>query len=64
MTGRRLDGAVRRALDGERLDAADALVLYTDLPTHRLGQLADAARAVRHPDGIVPQEAALRFFDA
>ena len=53
MTGRLVDGAVRRVLDGGRLDAAAALALYTDLPTHRLGQLADAARAARHPDGIV-----------
>ena len=53
MTGRLVDGAVRRVLDGGRLDAAEALALYTDLPTHRLGQLADAARAARHPDGIV-----------
>jgi cyclic dehypoxanthinyl futalosine synthase len=53
MTGRLVDGAVRRVLDGGRLDAAEALALYTDLPTHRLGQLADAARAARHPDRIV-----------
>ncbi len=54
MTGRLVDDAVRRVLDGGRvLDAPEALALYTDLPTHRLGQLADAARAARHPDGIV-----------
>ena len=53
MTGRLVDGAVRRVLEGGRLDAAEALALYTDLPTHRLGQLADAARAARHPDRIV-----------
>jgi cyclic dehypoxanthinyl futalosine synthase len=53
MTGRLVDGAVRRVLDGGRLDAAEALALYTDLPTHRLGQLADAARAARHPDRVV-----------
>ena len=53
MTERLVDGAVRRVLDGGRLDAAEALALYTDLPTHRLGQLADAVRAARHPDRIV-----------
>ena len=53
MTGRRIDDAVRRVLDGGRLDPADALVLYTDLSTHELGQLADAVRAARHPDRIV-----------
>ena len=53
MRGRLVDGAVRRVLDGGRLDAAEALALYTDLPTHRLGQLADAVRAARHPDRIV-----------
>ena len=53
MRGRLVDGAVRRVLDGGRLYAAEALALYTDLPTHRLGQLADAVRAARHPDRIV-----------
>ena len=53
MTGRQIDGAVRRVLDGGRLGAADALGLYTDLSTHALGQLADAARVARHPGGIV-----------
>ena len=53
MTGRLIDSAVRCVLDGGRLDAAEALALYADLPTHRLGQLADAARAARHPDRIV-----------
>ena len=53
MTGRSIDDAVRRVLDGGRLAAAEALALYDGLPTHRLGQLADAARAARHPDGVV-----------
>ena len=53
MTGRLVDGAVQRVLDGGRLDAAEALAIYTDLPTHRLGQLADAVRAARHPDRVV-----------
>ena len=53
MTGRAIDDAVRRVLDGGRLAAAEALALYDGLPMHRLGQLADAARAARHPDGVV-----------
>jgi len=53
MTGRAIDDAVRRVLDGGRLAAAEALALYDGLPTHRLGQLADAARAARHPEGVV-----------
>lgn len=53
MTGRPIDGAVRRVLDGGRLGPAEALALYADLPTHELGRLADAARAARHPDGVV-----------
>jgi cyclic dehypoxanthinyl futalosine synthase len=38
---------------GERLDAADALALYRGAPTALLGQLADAIRARKHPDGVV-----------
>ena len=53
MTGRPIDGAVRRVLDGGRLGPAEALALYADLPTHELGRLADAARAARLPDRIV-----------
>ncbi len=40
-------------MGGRRLDAAEALELYTRWPTHRLGELADAIRARRHPDRIV-----------
>jgi cyclic dehypoxanthinyl futalosine synthase len=43
----------KRVLNGERLSAADALVLYREAPTHLLGRLADAIRARKHPDGIV-----------
>ena len=48
-----IDTIVRRARDGKRLDRADALALYEHTPTHVLGQLADAARARRHPSRIV-----------
>src|SRR5690606_36060938 len=34
-------------------DRAEALALYTQAPTHVLGRLTDAARARRHPEGIV-----------
>ncbi|HEY8536516.1 MAG TPA: radical SAM protein, partial [Vicinamibacterales bacterium] len=48
-----LDRALAKAEAGERLDRAEALALYTQAPTHVLGRLADAARARRHPEGIV-----------
>jgi cyclic dehypoxanthinyl futalosine synthase len=38
---------------GERLDRDDALALYRAAPTALLGQLADAVRRRKHPDGIV-----------
>jgi cyclic dehypoxanthinyl futalosine synthase len=38
---------------GERIDAAEALELYRSAPTPVLGQLADAIRLRKHPDGIV-----------
>ena len=53
MTASVTDRAVRRVLDAGRLDAGEALALYRDLPTHRLGELADQVRASKHPDGIV-----------
>jgi cyclic dehypoxanthinyl futalosine synthase len=43
----------RKVMDGGRLDAAEALALYRDAPTHLLGRLADAIRARRHPGRIV-----------
>jgi cyclic dehypoxanthinyl futalosine synthase len=43
----------RKVLEGGRVDAAEALALYRDAPTHLLGHLADTLRARRHPDGIV-----------
>ena len=47
-----VERATRKVLDGERLNADEALDLYIRAPTHRLGQLADHVRAVRHPDRI------------
>src|SRR5712691_9887551 len=38
---------------GERLNAAEALELYRRAPTLLLGELADAVRVRKHPDGIV-----------
>ena len=38
---------------GERLDRAQALVLYRSASTALLGQLADAVRARKHPDRVV-----------
>ena len=43
----------RKVLDGGRVDAAEALALYRDAPTHLLGHLADTLRARRHPDRVV-----------
>jgi cyclic dehypoxanthinyl futalosine synthase len=40
-------------MDGGRIDAAEALTLYRDAPTHLLGSLADTVRARKHPDGVV-----------
>jgi cyclic dehypoxanthinyl futalosine synthase len=48
-----VDQIARKVLDGGRVDAAEALALYRDAPTHLLGRLADAIRARRHPDRIV-----------
>jgi cyclic dehypoxanthinyl futalosine synthase len=43
----------QRIREGGRLDRAEALELYVDAPTTLLGELADAVRARKHPDGIV-----------
>ena len=45
--------ALDKAARGERLSAAEALVLYTSAPTSTLGRLADAVRRRRHPAGVV-----------
>jgi len=50
---RMIESIVASVMGGKRLDAAEALVLYRDAPTHVLGRLADAVRARKHPDGIV-----------
>jgi cyclic dehypoxanthinyl futalosine synthase len=44
---------IDRVAAGERLSRDEALVLYTEAPTHVLGRLADRVRARRHPDGVV-----------
>jgi cyclic dehypoxanthinyl futalosine synthase len=49
----RIDRIVDRVAAGERIDAAEALALYRNAPTARLGQLADGVRARRHPDNVV-----------
>jgi cyclic dehypoxanthinyl futalosine synthase len=43
----------RKVLAGERVSAAEALVLYTEAPTHLLGHLADAIRFRKHPERVV-----------
>jgi cyclic dehypoxanthinyl futalosine synthase len=48
-----VDTAVRKVLDGRRLDGDEALELYLQAPTLLLGRLADTVRARRHPDRIV-----------
>src|SRR4051794_22451160 len=45
-----LAGKVQR---GERLTGDEALELYRRAPTALLGQLADAVRARKHPEGVV-----------
>ena len=49
----RIDQAAARVRAGERVTRDEALVLYRDAPTSLLGQLADAVRARKHPNGIV-----------
>jgi cyclic dehypoxanthinyl futalosine synthase len=48
-----IDQIARKVLDGERVNAEEALRLYRQAPTHLLGQLADTVRARKHPEGIV-----------
>src|SRR5688572_1376073 len=47
------DRAVQKVMAADRLDQAEALVLYRHAPTHLLGRLADVVRARKHPSGIV-----------
>src|SRR5215217_7698957 len=44
---------VERVAGGERLSPEEALALYTEAPTHVLGDLADSIRARKHPDRLV-----------
>jgi len=48
-----LDEIASKARAGERLSGDEALELYRRAPTPLLGQLADAVRLRKHPDGIV-----------
>ena len=43
----------KKVMDGGRVSAAEALVLYRDAPTHLLGRLADGIRARKHPERLV-----------
>jgi cyclic dehypoxanthinyl futalosine synthase len=43
----------QKVLDGGRVDAAEALDLYNDAPTHLLGRLADTIRFRKHPERVV-----------
>src|SRR6187401_597669 len=47
------DAIVAKVMQGGRINAAEALALYRDGPTHLLGSLADGIRARKHPDRIV-----------
>src|SRR5687767_1752130 len=48
-----IDQIARKVLAGGRVDAAEALLLYREAPTHLLGHLADTIRARKHPDRVV-----------
>ena len=48
-----IDALARKVDAGTRLDAEDALALYTQAPTALLGRLADGVRARKHPERIV-----------
>jgi cyclic dehypoxanthinyl futalosine synthase len=48
-----IDQAAASVRAAQRLTRDEALVLYRDAPTSLLGQLADAVRARKHPNGIV-----------
>jgi cyclic dehypoxanthinyl futalosine synthase len=47
------DSLADKVLAGERIDAAEALVLYRELPLPELGMLADAVRQRKHPERVV-----------
>jgi len=48
-----VDRVIEKVRAGERIDAAEALELYRRAATPVLGQLADAIRLRKHPDGVV-----------
>jgi len=48
-----LSDSLARATGGARLSFDDALALYQHAPTALLGQMADAVRRRKHPEGIV-----------
>src|SRR3977135_2598333 len=48
-----VDRLIEKVRAGSRLDGAEALELYRSAPTAVLGELADAIRARKHPDGVV-----------
>jgi cyclic dehypoxanthinyl futalosine synthase len=48
-----VDSVIEKVRAGQRVDAAEALELYRFAPTAVLGQLADAIRRRKHPDGLV-----------
>ncbi len=48
-----IEQIAHKVLGGGRVDAAEALALYRDAPTHLLGHLADTIRTRKHPDRVV-----------
>src|SRR5256714_5729080 len=48
-----VDRVIEKVRAGQRVDAAEAVELYRFAPTAVLGQLADAIRKQKHPDGLV-----------
>jgi cyclic dehypoxanthinyl futalosine synthase len=51
--GMQIDRIASKVMDGGRVDAAEALALYRQAPTHLLGHLADTIRARKHPGRVV-----------
>src|SRR5688572_13691254 len=51
--GMQIDRIASKVMDGDRVDAAEALALYRHAPTHLLGHLADTIRARKHPGRVV-----------
>src|SRR3954464_5125773 len=48
-----VESIAKKVLDGGRVNAAEALTLYREAPTHLLGTLADTIRARKHPERLV-----------